>query len=90
VALCDGLINGVLNQLQTNGLILSGAVLHRAPIGDEARQVLKFTGAACGVIEPKLALIAFLDWAKAHPELGRRHGISGVASAIEQVWPYKE
>ena len=89
-AFCNGLVNGVLNQLQTNGLIFSFAALHKVPIGDETRKFLKLTGAACGVIEPQMALMAFLDWAKIHPELSGRHGITGVATAIGQAWPCKE
>ena len=43
-AFCNGLVNGVLNQLQTNGLIFSVAALGKATIGDEARKVLEFIG----------------------------------------------
>jgi len=89
-AFCNGLVNGVLNQLQTNGLIFSVAALGKVAIGDEARKVLKFTGAACGAIEPRVALMAFINWAKVHPEFDGHHGISGVATAIGQAWPCEE
>jgi hypothetical protein len=88
-AFCNGLVNGVLNQLQTNGLIFSAAALGIVAISDEARNVLRFTGAACGAIEPKMALMAFINWAKIHPEFRGHHGITGVATAIGQAWPCK-
>ncbi|OIQ67766.1 hypothetical protein GALL_506520 [mine drainage metagenome] len=81
-AFCNGLVNGVLNQLQTNGLIFSVGALRKGTIGDEARKVLEFTGTACGAIEPKMALMTFINWAKIHPEFSGRHGITGVATAI--------
>ena len=88
-AFCNGLVNGVLSQLQTNGLIFSAAALGAVAISDEARKVLNFTGAACGTIEPKMALMAFINWAKIHPEFRGYHGITGVATAIGQAWPCK-
>src|SRR5438874_4674171 len=65
-AFCMGLATGVLSQLQGNG-----AFFQAVRLSDETRKVLKFAGIACGVIEPKLALMAFVDWAKIHPESRR-------------------
>jgi hypothetical protein len=89
-AFCNGLVNGVLNQLQTNGLSYTVAALRNAAISDEARVVLKYVGSACGAIEPDLALMAFINWAKVHPEFRGYHGITGVATAIKQAWPCKK
>jgi hypothetical protein len=88
-AFCNGLANGVLNQLQTNGLISNAPALGIS-ISDETRKVLKFVGSACGTIEPEMALMAFINWAKIHPEFRNHHGITGVATAISQAWPCKE
>jgi hypothetical protein len=87
---CNGLVNGILNQLQTNGLIFSVAALSNVAISDDTRKVLNFTGAACGTIELKMALMAFINWAKVHPEFRGKHGITGVATAIGQAWPCNE
>ena len=91
-AFCNGLVNGVLNQLQlqSNGLIFSFASLYKVTISDEVRKLLEFTGAACGAIEPKMALMAFINWARIHPEFSGHHGINRVATAIGQAWPCKE
>ncbi len=89
-AFCNGLATGVLNQLQVNGLIYKAAALGIAATSDETRKVLRLTGAACGTIEPELALMAFINWAKIHPERRSFHGISGVATAISRAWPCKE
>ena len=59
-------------------------------ISNEARDVLQMTGAACGPIEPKLALTAFISWAKIHPEKQGWNGVGGVSAAIQQSWPCKE
>jgi hypothetical protein len=80
----------VLNQLQTNGLFFSMAALRNAALSEDTRKVLDFVGAACGAIEPKMALMAFINWAKIHPEVQGHHGITGVATAIAQAWPCKE
>ena len=89
-AFCNGLATGVLNQLQANSLIFNMQALGLVGIGDDTRKILKIAGAACGAIEPKMALLAFINWAKIHPEFGRNNGINGVATAIGQAWPCKE
>jgi hypothetical protein len=88
-AFCNGLAAGVLNQLQANGLIFNMEALGLGAITDDTRKILKTAGAACGAIEPKLALMAFINWAKFHPEFHRYNGITGVATAIGQAWPCK-
>jgi hypothetical protein len=88
-AFCNGLATGVLNQLQANGLIFGAQALGIFTSAD-TNKVLKFVGSACGNIEPETALIAFINWAKIHPELRGYHGITGVATAIKQAWPCKE
>jgi hypothetical protein len=88
-ALCNGLAAGVLNQLQANSLIFNMEALGLVAISDDTRKILKSTGAACGAIEPKMALMAFINWAKIHPEFTRYNGITGVATAIGQAWPCK-
>jgi hypothetical protein len=89
-AFCDGLANGVLNQLQANGLYLNMATLRVGVISEDTRKVLKSAGAVCGAVEPKMALMAFISWARIHLEFGGYHGITGVATAIAQAWPCKE
>ena len=90
-AFCIGLTNGVLNQLQANGLIFNlGRPLGVAAVSDDTRKALKSAGVACGPIEPKMALMAFINWAKIHPEFRGHHGITGVATAIGQAWPCRE
>jgi hypothetical protein len=61
-AFCDGLANGVLNQLQANGLYLNMATLRVGVISEDTRKVLKSAGAVCGAVEPKMALMAFISW----------------------------
>jgi Rap1a immunity proteins len=82
-AFCIGLATGVLSQLQGKGAFFRIA-------SDETRNVLKVAGVACGAIEPKLALMAFIGWAKIHPELRGYNGIVGISTAIEQAWPCGE
>jgi len=77
-------------QLQTNGLFFSAAALKIAPLNEYTRKVLEFVGVSCGPIEPQMALMAFINWAKIHPEFRGYHGITGVATAIGQAWPCKE
>jgi Rap1a immunity proteins len=84
-AFCIGLATGVLSQLQGKGAFFQAAIL-----SDETHKVLKVAGVACGAIEPKLALTAFVDWAKVHPELRGNNGIAGISKAIEQAWPCRE
>jgi len=89
-AFCSGLATGVLNQLQANGVYLNIATLRIGAISDDTRKALKSAGAVCGAVEPEVALMAFISWAKIHPEFRRYNGITGVATAIAQAWPCKE
>ncbi|MCK1733916.1 hypothetical protein IVA79_08095 [Bradyrhizobium sp. 138] len=84
-ALCLGLATGVLSQLQANGNFYMGGRM-----SEEARSILQLAGAACSPVEPKLALMAFINWSKIHPEKQRWNGLSGLASAIQEAWPCKE
>ena len=86
-AFCDGLATGVLNQLQSNGAWLNFVALHVGAISDHTRKIPKSAGAVCDAVEPKIALMAFIDWAKIHPEFRRYNGVTGVATAIAQAWP---
>ena len=50
-AFCDGLVNGVLNQLQTSGLIFSVAALHKVPIGKRARFLLALVDTSVAIAQ---------------------------------------
>jgi hypothetical protein len=69
-AFCLGLATGIVNGLSANGI----GFMDRDG-NDETRNFLKDAGAACGLIEPKQALITFIDWAKIHPEKSVFNGL---------------
>lgn len=83
-AFCLGLATGLVNQLQAAG---NYALVKRGAISEGARELMWFAGAACGSIDPKLALDAFIGWAKIHPEWQSNNGLVGAATAIKQAWP---
>jgi hypothetical protein len=89
-AFCSGLATGVLNQLLVSGAFFGAMAIRREPLSEDMHLVLKYTATACGEIEPKMALMAFINWARLHPEFQRQNGIMGVATAIGQAWPCKE
>jgi hypothetical protein len=67
VAFCNGLVNGILNRLQSNGLYLNASALRNVAISDEARGILKALATACGTIDPDAALMAFINGRRSIP-----------------------